>query len=352
MNILAFGNGSLSVAAQERKLAVEWAKKGHKVYLLHNESYKLFDRGDLPKHKNLILIDLPFTEYKFELLQIEDKIDVCFGFDQSVCPFVAEYKRKTNIKSFCMFLDFPVHVIDGKDAFNYNFGYSQRYYWWINCGLEIDGFIFNNSIAVDEFYKRYKRKADLVFYAISNDSALDGLTAKPTKDFVVGCHRLINYKGTAYTFQALKRLNYDYAHLYVSGEDKEIENVKALASSFTSQVRFLEKVDENDKMQIIYNAKLIVYPQVTEWIGGLSILEGWSVLTPGVCFDYPVLRELYGDCVLYARPRSVIDLREKIKTLYEDKDLNKELAQKGYDRFHKMFTRKVMAENLLKVFND
>lgn len=352
MNILAFGNGSLSVASQEVKLSIEWARNGHKVYLLCNANYRLFDVGDIPSHENLIIIDMPYNQYRYEYLQIDDKIDVCFGFDQSVCPFVADYKQRTKIKSFCMFLDFPSHVIDGKDPFNYNYGYSQRYFYWLQCSLEIDGIIFNNSVAVEEYYKRYRRQPHLVFYAISDDNYLNSVKEKiPSKDFIVGCHRLIYYKGTTYVLQALKKLNYNYEHLYVSGDPKEIETCKSLSREFKSNVLFKEKIGELEKMDRIWNAKLLVYPQITEWIGGLSILEGWSVNTPGICFDYPVLRELYQDCVLYAKPKSTLDLREKIDLLYKDEACNKEFAEKGYKRFKQEFTREIMANRLLKIFN-
>jgi glycosyltransferase involved in cell wall biosynthesis len=351
MNILVMGNGSLSVAAQEQKLCIEFAKKGHKVYLVCNEDLRLFDVGEIEKHKNLIIINIPYSEYQFEKLNIPEKIDICFGMDQSVSHFVADYKQRMRVKSFCMFLDFPVHVIDGNDPINYNFGYSQRFYYWINCALSLDGVIFNNGVAVEEFYKRYKRDAHLVFYSISSDSNYESLKEEPSsKDYFLGCNRIIKYKGTDLVLKALRKLPYSYKHIFVSADDKELANLKAISEGLPNSIVFYNRVGETEKMRLTYNAKLMVYPQVTEWIGGLSIIEGMSVKTPGICFDYPVLRELYGDCVLYVKKKSVFDLRDKVKQLYEDKELNEELAEKGYERFKKLFTREVMAENLLEVF--
>lgn len=351
MNILVFGNGSLSIAQQERKLAIEFVNAGHKVFLVCNQQLSLFDVGDLPENPNLEIIDMPYNQYRFDLLPINDKIDVCFGMDQSVVPFVAEYKSRFHIPSFCMFLDFPVHVLDGNDRINYNFNYSQRYYYWLQCSLEIDSLIFNNTVAVEEYFARYKRMAKLVFYAVSEDDYLSKVTNTPTKDFAVGCNRIIPYKGTDYALQALRRTEIPYRHIYVSGDQKSIEIVKALAKE-NKDTRFYTKVSEYEKMGMLYNAKIVIYPQITEWVGGMSILEGYSVKTPGVCFDYPVLRELYDDCGIYAKPKDYLDLRQKIKLLYEDSDMNDDLAHRGYERFKKLFTRKVMAENLLKIFDE
>lgn len=359
MHILVFGNGSLSVAQQERKLCVEFAKKGHSVTLICSEKARLFDVGEVPSHPNLRILDIPFSEYRHEVFldmcgwPPEHKLDVVLGMDQSVSPFVADFKAKhPTIRSYIMFLDLPMHVIGGQDTLNYDVGYSQRFYYWLQCSLELDGTIFNNGVAIEQYKKMYNRDAHLVFYAISNDDYLDKPIVPPTKDYVFGCNRLIKYKGTEYTFFALRRTKYKYKHVFVSGEEREIENIKALSRELSQKITLYERISEDVKMDLTYHAKVVVYPQITEWIGGLSIIEGWSVKTPGICFDYPVLRELYGDCVLYAKPRSAVDLREKIKTLYEDADLNKEMAENGYKRFKKMFTRERMAEKLLGVLTD
>jgi glycosyltransferase involved in cell wall biosynthesis len=137
----------------------------------------------------------------------------------------------------------------------------------------------------------------------------------------------------------------------VSADQKEIAKLKSIAKEFPYDVKFFEKLGENEKMCMFWNAKLVVYPQIVEWIGGMSIIEGMSVKTPGICFDYPVLRELYGDCTIYAKPKNFMDLREKIKLLYEDEYLNRELAVKGYERFKRYFTREVMAGNLIGVLS-
>jgi len=349
MNILIFGNGTLSLAHQERKICVKFAELGHKVYLLCNVQRKLFDVGELPSHPNLIILDIPAEKYNYKELEINDEIDVVLGMDQSVCPFVADYKRITHKKAFCIFLDLPIHCIDGKDPVNYNFEYAQRYYYWLTCGLELDSIIFNNSVAVEEFKRLYNRDSKLVWYPVVDDDYLN-LYIVNKSDYVVGCNRLVPYKGTSLLVDALRRLPYRYKHISVSGDIKKFVQV---TSQILGKDRFslIYQASEQDKMQIIADAYLIVYPQITEWVGGMSILEGMSVKTPGVCFDYSVLRELYDDCVLYVRKKSVTDMREQIKKLYEDKDLYLDLQIRGYERFKKYFMRKVMIENLLKVMN-
>jgi len=349
MNILIFGNGTLSLAQQERKIAVKFAEQGHKTYLVCNTKRKLYDVGILPTHQNLIILDIPAESYDVSQLSINDKIDIVLGMDQSVCPFVADYKRRFFTKSYCIFLDLPMHVIDGKDAVNYNFNYAQRYYYWLTCGLELDSIIFNNTVAVEEFKRLYNRDAELVWYPVVEDDYLENHKDEIVdQGYVLGCNRIIPYKGTQFLVDAIRRLPYQYKHIAVSGDtQKFIENTK---QTLGSRFSYVIQCDELDKMKFMGNAHIIVYPQVVDWIGGMSILEGMSVETPGVCFDYDVLRELYSDCVLYAKKKSVVDLRAQITKLYEDKDLYLDLKNRGYERFKKYFTREVMVNNLLKVF--
>lgn len=354
MKILVFGNGSLSLCQQERYISHALAKAGHEVHLLCNPPTSLVNVDLLPSHPNLICETLPMQEYRFDQWYTGQKFDCVFGMDQSVSPIVAEYKNRAKTKAFCMFLDFPVHVIDGQDKFNYNFGYSQRFYYWVQCALELDGVVFNNNVAVEEFYKRYKREAHLVWYPVISNYTYDDFSADgPSKDYIIGCHRLIPYKGTDYLIKAIMRSKYTYKQIFVSGDKDHMAALNGLAKDAIdrgSELEFKQAASEKDKMSLLYNARLVVYPQITEWIGGMSILEGMSVQTPGVCFDYPVLKELYGDCALYAVPKSIGDLREKISQLYNDQDLLGELSKKGHERFQKYFTVDVMADNLTKVF--
>ena len=351
MKILVLGNGSLSVANQEKYIC-NALSVNNEVTLISNPPNKLLEWEEVKLNfKNHII---PYQEYNYDVLNIyieEHNFDVCLGLDQSVCAFVADYKSRHHTKSYCMFLDFPVHCVSGQDLINYNFSYAQRYYYWLQCSLDLDGLIFNNTVAIEEYYKRYKRIAHLVFYPVISQYFIDSFDSEPTKDYVVGCHRLIGYKGTDYTLKALRKLHIPYKHIFVSGDKAHMDIIEGLTKELSSKVEYYKCLNDKEKMFMLYNSKFVSYPQITEWIGGMSIIEGWSVGTPGVCFDYPVLRELYGDYVLYAKPHSVIELRWAMEQLWNDKDLNQDLATNGYKRYKELFTLGKMAENFMAVFH-
>lgn len=352
MKILVFGNGTLSVAHQEIKICSTIAELGHQVYLVLNPKPKLFDVGKVFKHPNLHIMQDPEHRYNPQIIQDAGiEFDACLGMDQSVSPFVSEFKNNyKHVYSACLFLDYPVHVVDDSSSQNYSFDYSQRYYYWINCALEIDTIIFNNTVAVEYFKKKYKRDSKLVWYCITEDKFLDTYDSIK-EDYVVACNRLILYKGTDYLVDALARTDYQYKHISVSGNLTQRFKDRCI-KSMPDRSELYERCAEDKKMQLIADAKIVVYPQITEWIGGLSIIEGMSVKTPGVCFDYPVLKELYADCVLYSRRKSALDLRKNIKELWNNAGLYRDLQQRGYERFKKYFTKKIMAENLVKVLEE
>jgi len=356
MNILAFGNGSLSLAQQERRLSLEFAKLGHTVHLLINEDNRMFKTGDIDEHENLHIHYLPFGNYRFDFIPVDDKIDVAFGMDQSVIPFVVEYKKRTGVRSYCLMLDIPVHVIDSGQP-QYDFNFSQKFYYYLMCSLELDGTIFINNVACEEYYKRYKREGHVVYYAVTNDDAYDKYAGTSDWEdwqsdrgqFASGLNRIISWKGIHHVMDALSYVKYDYLHGFMNGDKKYMEEVFAKAEKLPQDILFIEKPGEIEKMRLLYKSDVVVYAQTCEWMGGLPIIEGWSVGTPGVCFDYPLMRELYGDGALYAKPGDPISLADKIRSLMEDKEMNTEIARIGNERFKKHFTRKVMAEKLLEV---
>ena len=353
MNILVFGNGLVFTFSHERVLAQSLAELGHKVWLVQSPPF-LIDMGKWDFHKNLTIIEIPYSKYNSNSLLLEEKMDLVLGANHTVAHFVADYKDKHNCLGICNFLEFPVHMINGKDTVNYNFDYSQKFYYWLNCALDLDAVIFNTSVSCEEFEKRYRRKAHLVYssnigkYDYNYFSAID----KPSSDYIFSCHKLVQSKGTDYLLMAIKKLGIDYKHVYGLSMKEHKMNIEAMASNMDPKVSFYPYASERKKMELCYHCNLVVYPQILEWIAGQSIIDGFSMKKPGVVFDYPIYKELYGDCVLYAERRSVVDLRGKIKELYFDKDMNREMGERAYQRYLDNFTPKIMAERILDVANQ
>jgi glycosyltransferase involved in cell wall biosynthesis len=114
----------------------------------------------------------------------------------------------------------------------------------------------------------------------------------------------------------------------------------------TNQIVFTGYADECDIPSIYSGASLFVYPSFYEGFG-LPILEAFTCGIPVVCSDTSSLPEVAGEAVVYFDPENVISIKEKIKEVLNNKDLQKELVEKGFDQLKKFSWE----ESVKKIFN-
>ena len=87
-------------------------------------------------------------------------------------------------------------------------------------------------------------------------------------------------------------------------------------------------VQDDDLVAIFNLASLYCQPSYHEGFG-LTILEAMATRTPVVASDIECHREIAGDAVLYANPKSKKEMSEKIKNALESSRLRESLIEKG-----------------------
>jgi len=328
MNILLFGNSSLLRFDEEKKIASALAKRGHKIYIVSNIRYK-------PKHKNIHVIKIHFSEYKSNLIDIKDRIDAVLGIDQSVSAFVSEYKHRRNIKSYCLFLSFPSHEIDGTSNIHYRPDFSQKFYYWLNCSLELDGVIFNSKKFQEEYKKKYRRNSFYSKVSFLSENLINSFDEKffSKEDYIFGCYKLVSKKNLDVFLTDLRHMPYNYKHAYSIYDEKYLELIKAYAKTIDNNIVLYRNPTEEEKYSLIYKAKMIAYPACNVLSFGKVVIEGMALKTPSVVNDSDIQREMYGEGVLFAKSKK--DFADKTISLCEDKEFNKKLAEAGYDMFCK-----------------
>jgi len=350
MNIFCIGNGTLSVAHQELVIAAALKEAGHEVRITHDLRWGFFNLGMIPEPlEEKDIVKQNHGDYNPVMPDFGGgKVDVVFGMDQSVSPFVDTMKKQLGCPGINMFLDFPKHVVDEGSAPDFNPEYSKRFYQWLGIANEAEGLIFNNTVAVDYAKRFLSRDIELVWYPLCNLSLINKTKAQPSDPYVASCHRFISYKGTEYLIKALYGIPIDYKAISVSGN--LLHQVKAFGEDMLEE-RFhhIVKAPEKEKLALIANAEVLVYPQITDWVGGLSPLEAMALRTPAICFDYPVLRELYADCAIYAEKEDVDSLQERILQVLNG-EFDESIIDRAFGRVAKYFTPNKMAEDLTKVF--
>jgi glycosyltransferase involved in cell wall biosynthesis len=83
---------------------------------------------------------------------------------------------------------------------------------------------------------------------------------------------------------------------------------------------------------------------------GIAAAEAMAMGLPCVFTDLPVMREVGGDTVLYARPGSPESLAEQISTLIADSALAARLGQAAAHRAQEHFSPQAFAAAYLRAF--
>jgi len=116
------------------------------------------------------------------------------------------------------------------------------------------------------------------------------------------------------------------AHNFDSKIDQKIKDLKMEA-----EVIFPGFVSNKDKPAIFRMARALCFPSFYEGFG-IPILEAFASDIPVIASDIPAHREIGGDAVYYFNPQDANDLSQKIKKVFLDQELKKNLIQKGQER--------------------
>lgn len=136
--------------------------------------------------------------------------------------------------------------------------------------------------------------------------------------------------------QIFKKLHLVIAGRYEAGEDLP-EGV--IATGF---------LDREELLELINHAEAFIYPSLYEGFG-LPILEAFSLQTPVVTSNCSSMAEIADNSAVLVDPKSVESIAKGIKTIVNDKGLQKDLTAKGSRRLND-FSWKKTAEQTLKVY--
>jgi glycosyltransferase involved in cell wall biosynthesis len=115
-------------------------------------------------------------------------------------------------------------------------------------------------------------------------------------------------------------------------------------------VKFLEGIND-DELTVFYKHALVyVLPSLYEGFG-LPVVEAMKHGCPVITSNISSLPEAGGDAAIYVDPENVDDIAKKITKVISDKDLRRELSEKGKKQAAK-FNWETTAKETLKVLVD
>ena len=137
----------------------------------------------------------------------------------------------------------------------------------------------------------------------------------------------------------------------VVGRDRgDLKIIVDVAERFRIPLTYKNIITEKEKHELIKNSLCIVYPQYTEYVGGLSPWEGMMIGKPTVCSNFKVLYDLFTDKIDYFERDTVKSLAAALTDIYEN-DYNKDRLQvaSNYAYYDACFEN--MAARLINIFD-
>lgn len=139
-----------------------------------------------------------------------------------------------------------------------------------------------------------------------------------------------------------------------SGPEKE-RLIQLKQEMQLSNVIFIDGVPKNEMKAVLKEANAAVIPlrKLDLFLGAIpsKIFESLAMKIPVLLAVDGEARELFvnqGKCALYVEPESATDLASKVKQLFENKELQKQLGEAGRDYMMKNFDRTTIADGFYK----
>jgi len=337
------------------RLCNKFCEKGHEVTCVTQESDAYDLESSLKGHENLTRINMSFKDIlnpnkvKTRLLTSlnKQKFDVVFGSHAPVSEAVRDIGIMTGSPWGVMLLDIPsdLMVVQRKRMI--------EWVKWFDVLKYANNMIFNTYVARDEYAKytgQYFHNNNVIPYATNMPPEFD-LAGKGKKgDYVVSVCRLTNMKNCKAIASALAQLDGKIGYHAIGRDSGELRLIKEICKKHGVPFKHSSMITEKEKFEIIRDSSLLIYPQATEYIGGLSPFEGMFVGKPVLAFDFQILKDLFGDNVYYAE-KSIDSLARNIAFLTSVSPSAIEQRIIDANRYAKYIASfDNMADGMLKVF--
>ena len=314
----------LYVAAEASNFVInlcnEFCKQGHYVTCVIQDFDHYDPENPIKKHPNITEINLPLNTFlnPVRLLRIVEKhlehgkYDIVFGSHAPISPIVVVAANKYKIPSGVMLLDIPTDLIhlesNRKRLWNDTFPFI----------MAANLIITNTGVCAEELEKWTGRKIpkeDVITYAINLHPMFNTLEIKKKEPYVVSVCRLSTVKNCILIPKALKLLDRKLKYVAIGRDNGELENIKKYCKTNNIEFEYLGTVSEYRKFEIIRNASALIYPQDSEYIGGLSPFESMYTGTPSIVPELRILKDLYEDNAFYFENNNEQNLANTIESI-------------------------------------
>ena len=271
------------------------------------------------------------------------KYDIIYGSHAPVSPVIYYLGNKYVTPWGIMLLDIPLDLMRKEPD------RMRNWIYWFDMMKDSKYLIFNTKIARDEHFKltnNYFGDDHVIMYAthIPKEHHLSGLGIEG--DYVVSAFRLTTAKNASIITKALATMEKPLKQVVIGRDRGDLANIMKIAKEYNIEVIYKAVVTEEEKFELIKNSFCLVYPQLSEYIGGLSPWEGMFIGKPTLVSDYKVLRDMFSEHAIYFDPTSPESLASAFNNAYDKSGL-----VRANEYANKEATFKNMAERMIKIFD-
>lgn len=153
-------------------------------------------------------------------------------------------------------------------------------------------------------------------------------------------------------FSKIDKINKNiYLLMFGKGDDKYIDYLKSLIGG--NKNIYLEDYQENIK-QIYKGIDILTIPSQSHESFGYTAVEAMAYKIPIVATNIGGLPEVVKDneCGYIVKHNDINAMAERLFELCENESKRSEFGQNGFDRYHKLFSAKVMANKYKKLIGE
>jgi len=349
MNILYFGGESANWVIN---LCNEFCKQGHKVTCVVQQLDEYDKNNPVKEHENLTRINVDYStmfspeKMLQKILLLNKTFDIVYGSHTPVSPTVYHIARTLSLPWGIMILDIPTNQI------NEERGRALQWQYWFDVMKYANSITFNTYVARDEYYNfthQWFPNENVITYAVSVPDKFVKSGVNIKGDYVVSAFRLTTQKNANLITRALAKIDLPIKQIVIGRDNGDLKTIKDMAEKNNVEVIHYEMVSEEEKYELIKNSLCLVYPQKSAYIGGLSPWESMIIGKPTIVSDYKVLRDLFGDEIIYVDSEDSEELAKEITYLYGRKQINLFLEHQS-DKALREASFEKMSSKLLEVF--
>ena len=198
-------------------------------------------------------------------------------------------------------------------------------------------------------YTQTKKNIEVVYNGV--DENLINNKKIDKENYILYVGNVKPHKNLVRALKAFKKIdNQNLIFKIVGKKDNFITKdteVEQLAIELGNRVEFTGYVEDSKLVELYKKAKIFLFPTLYEGFG-IPPLEAQACGTPVICSNVASLPEVGGESVLYCDPCDINDIADKITLLLEDKSLQNELIQKGYENL-KRFSWEKSAKKIIDI---